>query len=210
MSSFAAPRCQHVKVAGTQCGSPALRSKKFCYYHQQDRPMAVECYYDGGYATGEITLPFFEDAHSIQAVIRQVVQMVLQKRLERKTASLLRYRDCARIFSQRATIKSRSTSWRGQCLAGRRPSARHNPSLLSPRTTNPESPSPSSPAKEAICNLSGATGALARPRWETEKRGQTGDLWARGRHHVEVQRRLVFERRPKQTGGAPLSRLSRS
>src|SRR6266403_471748 len=91
MSSFAAPRCQHVKVAGTQCGSPALRSKKFCYYHQQDRPMAVECYYDGGYATGEITLPFFEDAHSIQAVIRQVVQMVLQKRLERKTASLLLY-----------------------------------------------------------------------------------------------------------------------
>ena len=91
MSSFAAPRCQHVKVAGTQCGSPALRSKKFCYYHQQDRPMAVECYYDGGYATGEITLPFFEDAHSVQTVIRQVVQMVLQKRLERKTASLLLY-----------------------------------------------------------------------------------------------------------------------
>src|SRR6266403_6117261 len=91
MSSFAAARCQHVKVAGTQCGSPALRSKKFCYYHQQDRPMAVECYYDGGYATGEITLPFFEEALSIQAVIRQVVQMVLQKRLERKTASLLLY-----------------------------------------------------------------------------------------------------------------------
>jgi len=53
--------------------------------------MAVECYYDGGYATGEITLPFFEDAHSVQTVIRQVVQMVLQKRLERKTAGLLLY-----------------------------------------------------------------------------------------------------------------------
>jgi len=36
-------------------------------------------------------LPYFEDAHSIQTVIRQVVQMVLQKRLERKTASLLLY-----------------------------------------------------------------------------------------------------------------------
>src|SRR6266436_5230219 len=91
MSSFAAARCQHIKISGTQCGSPALRSKKFCYYHQQDRPMAVECYYDGGYATGEITLPFFEDAHSVQTVIRQVVQMVLQKRLERKTAGLLLY-----------------------------------------------------------------------------------------------------------------------
>jgi len=91
MSSFAAPRCRHIKVSGTQCGSPALRNKNFCFYHQQDRPLTVECYSEGPYATGEIALPLFEDAHSVQAVIRQVVQMVLQKRLERKTASLLLY-----------------------------------------------------------------------------------------------------------------------
>jgi len=91
MSSFAAPRCRHIKVNGTQCGSPALRNKNFCFYHQQDRPLTVECYSEGPYATGEIALPLFEDAHSVQAVIRQVVQMVLQKRLERKTASLLLY-----------------------------------------------------------------------------------------------------------------------
>ncbi len=53
--------------------------------------MTVECYFEGPYATGEIALPLFEDAHSVQTVIRQVVQMVLQKRLERKTASLLLY-----------------------------------------------------------------------------------------------------------------------
>jgi hypothetical protein len=91
MSSFAAPRCRHIKVNGTQCGSPALRNKNFCFYHQQDRPLTVECYSEGPYASGEIALPLFEDAHSIQTVIRQVVQMVLQKRLERKTASLLLY-----------------------------------------------------------------------------------------------------------------------
>jgi hypothetical protein len=91
MSSIAAPRCRHIKVSGTQCGSPALRNKNFCFYHQQDRPMTVECYSEGEYATGEIALPVFEDAHSIQVVIRQVVQMVLQKRIERKTASLLLY-----------------------------------------------------------------------------------------------------------------------
>ena len=91
MSSLAAPRCRHIKVSGTQCGSPALRNKNFCFYHQQDRPMTVECYSEGEYATGEIVLPVFEDAHSIQTVIRQVVQMVLQKRIERKTASLLLY-----------------------------------------------------------------------------------------------------------------------
>ena len=91
MSSFTAARCRHIKVSGTQCGSPALRSKIFCFYHHKDRPLPVPCFSDIEYATGEITLPFFEDAHSIQAVIRQVVQMVLQKRLERKTASLLLY-----------------------------------------------------------------------------------------------------------------------
>jgi hypothetical protein len=91
MSSFTAARCQHIKVSGIQCGSPALRKKSFCFYHQQNRPMTVECYSEGQYATGEIDLPVFEDAHSIQTVIRQVVQMVLQKRIERKTASLLLY-----------------------------------------------------------------------------------------------------------------------
>ena len=91
MSSFTAARCRHIKVNGTQCGSPALRSKIFCFYHHKNRPLPVECYSDIEYATGEINLPFFEDAHSIQAVIRQVVQMVLQKRIERKTASLLLY-----------------------------------------------------------------------------------------------------------------------
>ena len=91
MSSFTAARCRHIKVSGTQCGSPALRNKIFCFYHHKGRPLPGECYSDIEYATGEINLPFFEDAHSIQAVIREVVQMVLQKRLERKTASLLLY-----------------------------------------------------------------------------------------------------------------------
>src|SRR5713226_3185 len=91
MSSFTAARCRHIKVNGTQCGSPALRKKNFCFYHQQNRPWPVECYADDKYATGTITLPYFEDAHSIQNVIRQVVQMVMQKRIECKTASLLLY-----------------------------------------------------------------------------------------------------------------------
>jgi hypothetical protein len=91
MSSSEAPRCRHIKVSGTQCGSPAVRSKSFCYYHQQHRPIVAECYSDGEYSTGEILLPVFEDAHSVQSVIRQVMQMVLQKRIERKTASLLLY-----------------------------------------------------------------------------------------------------------------------
>ena len=91
MSSLTADRCRHIKISGIQCDSPALRKKDFCFYHHPDRPEMIECYELDKYSTGEITLPYFEDAHSIQTVIRTVMQMVMQKRLEKQTASILLY-----------------------------------------------------------------------------------------------------------------------
>jgi hypothetical protein len=90
MPSFTAPQCRHLKVNGSQCGSPALRDSMFCFYHRH-RPVYAECYSDIQYATGEIILPSFEDAHSIQYVLRQTVQMLLQKRIEKKTATTILY-----------------------------------------------------------------------------------------------------------------------
>jgi hypothetical protein len=43
------------------------------------------------YCDSQIVLPVFEDAHSIQTVIRQVVQLMLTRRIERKDAGLLLY-----------------------------------------------------------------------------------------------------------------------
>jgi hypothetical protein len=31
------PRCQHIKVNGTQCGSPALRNRRLCFFHDRIR-----------------------------------------------------------------------------------------------------------------------------------------------------------------------------
>jgi len=85
-------RCRHVKTNGTQCGSPALKGKELCFYHEQNQPRAVELYMDGErYSDGSIVLPVFEDAHSIQTVVRQVVQLMLTRRIERKDAGLLLY-----------------------------------------------------------------------------------------------------------------------
>ena len=85
-------RCRHVKTNGTQCGSPALKGKELCYYHEQNRPQPVELYMDGErYCDSQIVLPVFEDAHSIQTVIRQLVQLMLTRRIERKDAGLLLY-----------------------------------------------------------------------------------------------------------------------
>lgn len=85
-------RCRHLKTNGTQCGSPALKGKELCFYHEQNQPRAVELYMDGErYSDGSVVLPVFEDAHAIQTVIRQVVQLMLTRRIERKDAGLLLY-----------------------------------------------------------------------------------------------------------------------
>ena len=85
-------RCRHIKTNGTQCGSPALKGKELCYYHEQNRPQPVELYLDGErYCDSQIVLPVFEDAHSIQTVIRQVVQLMLTRKIDRKDAGLLLY-----------------------------------------------------------------------------------------------------------------------
>jgi hypothetical protein len=85
-------RCRHLKTNGTQCGSPALKGKELCFYHEQNQPRAVELYMDGErYSDGSMVLPVFEDAHAIQTVIRQVVQLMLTRRIDRKDAGLLLY-----------------------------------------------------------------------------------------------------------------------
>ena len=85
-------RCRHIKTNGTQCGSPALKGKERCYYHEQNRPQPVELYLDGErYCDSQIVLPVFEDAHSIQTVIRQVLQLMLTRRIARKDAGLVLY-----------------------------------------------------------------------------------------------------------------------
>ena len=85
-------RCRHIRTNGTQCGSPALKAKELCFYHQQNQPQPVELYLDGErYCDGQIIIPVFEDAHSIQTVIRQVVQLMLSRRIARKDAGILLY-----------------------------------------------------------------------------------------------------------------------
>ena len=85
-------RCRHIRTNGTQCGSPALKEKEFCYYHVQNQPRAVELYVDGDrYPDSEFMLPVFEDAHSIQTALRQVIQLLFEHRIHRKDAGLMLY-----------------------------------------------------------------------------------------------------------------------
>ena len=85
-------RCHHVKINGTQCGSPALRGKCYCYFHHNFRHL-------GTYGAPQRPLrdpfhgrfPVLEDANSVQAAVMQVIRLILARQIDRKEAGLLLY-----------------------------------------------------------------------------------------------------------------------
>jgi hypothetical protein len=85
-------RCQHLKINGTQCGSPALRRNRFCFFHKRFQDERIKLSADRarrGAATFE--LPILEDANSIQIALMQVMRLLVAGQLDHKTASLLLY-----------------------------------------------------------------------------------------------------------------------
>jgi len=85
-------RCQHLHTNGTQCGSPALRRKRFCYFHKRYQDERIRLNTDRrrrGVAT--FILPVLEDANSIQMSLMQIMRLLLTGQIEHKTASLLLY-----------------------------------------------------------------------------------------------------------------------
>ena len=85
-------RCQHLKINGTQCGSPALRRNRFCFFHKRFQDERIRLSADRarrGVAT--FILPVLEDAESIQIALMQVMRLLLSQQIDHKSASLLLY-----------------------------------------------------------------------------------------------------------------------
>ena len=81
-------RCQHIKVNGIQCGSPAMRKENYCFFHEQCRVLSrqINMRFSGA---GTITLPTLEDANSIQLGLGEVMRLLVTKQIDHCTASLL-------------------------------------------------------------------------------------------------------------------------
>ena len=90
MSSFP-NRCQHLKINGTQCGSPALRRNRFCFFHKRFQDERIHLHADRVRRAASFVLPVLEDANSIQVALMQVMRLLVSKQIEHKTASLLLY-----------------------------------------------------------------------------------------------------------------------
>lgn len=81
-------RCQHIKVNGIQCGSPAVRDERHCFFHEQCRLMSREINMKFT-EHGIIKLPTLEDANSIQLGLAEVMRLLVTKQIDHRTASLL-------------------------------------------------------------------------------------------------------------------------
>jgi hypothetical protein len=84
------PRCQHVKVNGTQCGSPALRRRRFCYFHNSYRETQAKLL-DEQSQVRICNLPLLEDANSVQVAVMQVIHLLGAGKIDTKVAGLMLY-----------------------------------------------------------------------------------------------------------------------
>jgi hypothetical protein len=92
MSLENVPRCQHVKVNGTQCGSPALRRRRRCYFHDRMRNGKRRFAAESGIKPRPLfSIGLLEDANSVQVALMQVLQLLGGGQMDPKTAGLMLY-----------------------------------------------------------------------------------------------------------------------
>ena len=85
-------RCQHVKVNGVQCGSPALKNRKLCHFHQRWQQGRIQLNANQARRSRySLDLPILEDANSIQVALMQGMRLLLTNQVDHKTAALLFY-----------------------------------------------------------------------------------------------------------------------
>jgi len=84
-------RCQHIKVNGTQCGSPALRAEKYCYFHMRWALKSMEIDENRQRERWNVTLALPEDADSIQMGLGEVIRLMMTRQVDHRTAALTLY-----------------------------------------------------------------------------------------------------------------------
>src|SRR6266478_8713834 len=83
------PRCTHIKTNGTQCGCPALRERRFCYFHEKWQGQQIALKAEQPSEPLTFTMPLLEDGDSVQIALMQIIRLIAAGQLEPKTARLL-------------------------------------------------------------------------------------------------------------------------
>ena len=83
--------CSHIKTNGIPCGSPALRERRFCHFHDKWKSTRMALTSALGGERASFTLPILEDAESIQVALMQIMQLLMIGELEPRKAGVLLY-----------------------------------------------------------------------------------------------------------------------
>ena len=79
-------QCEHIKTNGLRCGSPALKERKYCFFHQRARELHRM---RRARPDAKLRIPLLEDANSIQMAIQEVADAIAEDRIDSRRAGLL-------------------------------------------------------------------------------------------------------------------------
>lgn len=76
--------CAHIRVTGVQCGSPALRDKEFCYFHQRmirgvPTPRRSRI----------VPMALIETEESIQVALMETINAIVRNQIDLRRAELI-------------------------------------------------------------------------------------------------------------------------
>ena len=74
------PQCQYIRTDGRRCGSPPLKTKRWCYFH-----------YEVNRHTVTLDVPALEDGNAVQLALTDLARAVADDRIPLKNAALLAY-----------------------------------------------------------------------------------------------------------------------
>ncbi len=87
--------CSHIMQNGAICEAVALRESDYCYFHHRTRERERRRLRLGGppqaNANTGIELPLLEDNNSIQIALQQVLEALLDRRIDPRRAALMLY-----------------------------------------------------------------------------------------------------------------------
>lgn len=107
-------RCQFIKADGKQCGSPALKRKRLCYFHskttdgrKRGKRQGKDADSPSGMRGPELELPVLEDDLAIQMAITDICRRLASESLEPKRAATLLYGLQVAAVAVRRTARNR-------------------------------------------------------------------------------------------------------
>jgi hypothetical protein len=86
------PTCRHVKEDGTYCGSPALRDRKYCYYHLMQRGRRLRrarALRDN--QPYRLEIQSLDNLYAVRAALTDIAQALAAGQLDPRTAGKLLY-----------------------------------------------------------------------------------------------------------------------